>query len=119
MAGTNVNAKVNIYSGVNVRVTIWVHGESKLPFGYFKAFRDIENVELKSLTFIYVKNALPPISSKEYAQNAIGNRRNGDQLIYFETRNVTNFNRFPSRAMQYSGKGNEYITYVGFSFNVS
>jgi len=36
-------------------------------------------------------------------------------LIYFESRNVTNASRFPSRAFEYSG--NEYITYVGFSFN--
>lgn len=109
-----VNAKVNIYNSQNVRVTISVYGESNLPFGYMPVFRQMEELNLKSLTFVYVKDALPSDARK--SQNSIGNRQKGDQLIHFESRNVTNSNRFPSRGFHYSG--HEYITYVGFSFNV-
>lgn len=73
---------------------------------------------IRSLAFVYKKNATNPIGIKSFAQNAIGRRRKGDELIYFQSRNVTNASRFPSRAFEYSGS-NEYITYVGFSFNVS
>lgn len=66
-----------------------------------------------SITYIYVKNATSTV--KPYAQNSIGKRRKGDELIYFESRNVTNTNRFPSRVFEYSGS--EYLTYVSFSFN--
>lgn len=110
-----VNANININGVRNFSATISVRGESSLPYGYLDAFRQLEEVDLKSLTFVYVRRA--STSSKANAQNSIGNRRPGDRLLHFESRNVTNFNRFPSRVFSYSGK--EYITYVGFSFNVS
>lgn len=67
-----------------------------------------------SITYVFVKNTTS--TGKQYAQNSIGKRRKGDELIYFESRNVTNISRFPSRVFEYSGS--EYLTYVGFSFNV-
>lgn len=115
VSGMKVNAKINIANVRNFSATISVRGESNLPFGYLQAIQQHEKVEMKSLTFVYVRKASP--TPKPNAQNAIGNRRDGDKLLHFESRNVTNFNRFPSRAFQYTGK--EYLTYVGFSFNVS
>jgi len=115
VSGLNINAKVTIPNTKHGSATISVFGESNLPFGYMEAFRRMEILHFQSLTYIYVKKTLPPPIPKLYAQNAIGNRQPGDQLIYFESRNVTNSSRFPSRGFQYSG--DEYITYVGFSFN--
>lgn len=70
----------------------------------------------KSIAFIYKKRSNPN-KEKPAAQTTIGRRRSGDSLLHFESYNVTNNNRFPSRAFEYSG--NDYITKVGFSFNVS
>ncbi|KAG4066715.1 hypothetical protein HA402_007351 [Bradysia odoriphaga] len=70
--------------------------------------------ETKSMTFIYKKNA-DSSRKKPFAQNAVGRRREGDSLLHFESRNITNSSRFPSRAFEYSGS--DFITYVGFSFN--
>lgn len=67
-----------------------------------------------SITYVHVKNTTS--KEKPYAQNSIGKRRPGDELVYYESRNVTNTSRFPSRVFEYSGS--EYLTYVGFSFNV-
>lgn len=75
-----------------------------------------EGSATKSITFIYKKNA-DLLQVKPFAQNAIGRRRENDELVHFESRNVTNISRFPSRVFEYSGS--EYITYVGFSFNVT
>lgn len=69
----------------------------------------------KSVTFIYSKPA-PSVKESINVQSSIGQRQNGDELVHFQSRNVTNLNRFPSRAFQYAGE--DYITYVGFSFNV-
>lgn len=76
----------------------------------------LKGYDTKSITFIHKKSA-HPLQVKRFAQNAIGRRRKNDELVYFESRNVTNGSRFPSRAFEYFGFG--YITYVGFSFNVS
>ncbi len=75
-----------------------------------------KDYETKSVTFIYKRNAIQSTAKPFASQNAIGHRRKNDSLIHFESRNVTNVSRFPSRAFEYSG--DEYITYVGFSFNV-
>lgn len=75
-----------------------------------------EGYDTKSITFVYKKRA-DSLQAKPFAQNAIGRRRKNDELVHFESRNVTNISRFPSRAFEYSGS--EYITYVGFSFNVT
>lgn len=117
VSGLNVNAKVNIHNAQHAKASVSVFGTSNLPFGYMQAFRQMEQIHCKSLTYIYVKKTLPPTVQKLYAQNSIGNRRHGDQLIHFESRNVTNSSKFPSRGFQYAG--DEYLTYVGFSFNVS
>lgn len=73
----------------------------------------------KSIAFVFKRNSTKT-EEKPFAQNAIGRRQEGDELMHFESHNVTNYSRFPSRVFEYSGlyKG-EYITYVGFSFNVS
>lgn len=112
----NVNATVHIYNARDVTTTITVWGQSNLSY-YLEPFRNMENIRFKSLTFIYERNALRSTKPKIYAQNAIGNRQKGDKLLYFESRNVTNISRFPSRGFEYVG--NEYITFVSFSFNVS
>lgn len=77
---------------------------------------DKDDTASKSYTVVYVKNATASQSGKTFASNSIGCRQTGDQLIYFESRNVTNVSRFPSRAFEYSG--DDLITYVGFAFNV-
>ncbi len=69
----------------------------------------------KSLTYISIKDAFP--SSKPYVRSSIGKRQKGDKLLHFESKNVMNYNRFPSKAFSYHGT--EYLTYVRFSFNVS
>ncbi|XP_037035160.1 uncharacterized protein LOC119073661 [Bradysia coprophila] len=79
---------------------------SRLPYK-----KDDESTN--SYTVVYVKNARPP--KKPSASNSIGARQKGDRLIHFESRNVTNISRFPSRAFEYSG--DESITYVRFAFN--
>lgn len=94
-------------------IEIYAFGIIELPsFGRWLK----DDYDTKSLTFVYKKNSNKSLKTKPFAQNAIGRRRNGDKLVYFESRNVTNASRFPSRAFEYSG--NAYITYVGFSFNV-
>lgn len=69
----------------------------------------------KSFTIVYAKNALP--TKKPFIQNSLGKRLQGDKLIHFVSRNVTNASRFPSKLFEYVGE--DYITYVRFSFNVS
>lgn len=112
------DATIHINNVKNVKATLSIYGQGITSIsmgGWFK-----KQQATKSLTFIYVKNALLPLSIKQFAQNSIGNRRQNDKLIYFESRNVTNAHRFPSKSFEYSGsESNEYITYVGFSFNVS
>lgn len=110
-----MTAKIHINNVHGFTATISVRGESHMPYGYLEVFQKMENLSFKSITLVYVRKVTHPV--KANAQNSIGNRRNGDRLLHFESHNVTNFSRFPSRVFQYSGK--EYITYVGFSFNVS
>lgn len=70
----------------------------------------------KSVTIIYSKDE-SSYKEPKFARNSIGKRQAGDELLYFQTRNVTNVSRFPSKSFEYTG--NHYITYVGFSFSVS
>lgn len=107
----NIQAKIYVNDTLKVKATLKVYKRGS--YTYLPSFGQLEVT--KSFTIIYAKNAAS--SKNQFAQNAIGKRRNGDQLVYFESRNVTNVSRFPSRAIQFAGDA--YITYVGFSFNVS
>lgn len=116
--------RVRVNDAKNVTATLSVYGKAAPPppryistQGFLSLFDPSKLT--KSLTYIHVKNA--SVSDlKPFSQNSIGQRRQGDQLIYFESKNVTNISRFPSKLFEYSGSvSNEYITYVGFSFNVS
>lgn len=109
-----IEATIHINNALNVTATIEIFRYGIVEMPSFGAWLKNE-YETKSLTFVYKKNA-DPAQRKLIAQNSIGLRRENDALIYFESRNVTNVSRFPSRVFEYSGP--EYITYVGFSFNV-
>lgn len=109
----NFDAKIHINNTTKVKATLKIYGQgTNTPT--FISFAEVLEVT-RSFVFIYVKNAYP--AKKIFSQNAIGKRQKADELIYFQTRNVTNASRFPSRLFEYSGEA--YITYVGFSFNVS
>lgn len=112
----NIDATISVPNARNVTATISLYGfgMNLMPIMSGWPFEKGEN-SLKSYTVVYVKNATT-INEKTYASNSIGSRQPGDRLIYFESRNVTNVSRFPSRAFEYSGV--DSITYVGFSFNV-
>ncbi len=73
----------------------------------------------KSFTVVYVRNATatPSTSTVTKYTSSIGRRQPDDRLIHFESRNVTNHSRFPSRAFEYTG--DDSITCVKFAFNVS
>lgn len=105
-------------------VTIDISGDAakfkhSLDFVDFYHEHSSKNAPSKSFAMIYVKNATSSATRKQYSQNAIGSRQMGDELLYFESRNVTNGSRFPSRSFEYTGSDKTRITYVGFSFNVS
>jgi len=107
-----------------VTASIYISGDvakfrHSLDFVDFYHEHASKNAPSQSIAMIYVKNATSSATKKSYSQNAIGSRQKGDELLYFESRNVTNVNRFPSRSFEYSGNGQTRITYVGFSFNVS
>lgn len=114
-----IEATISIPNARNVTATISLRGFVMILMPTLQRWPfDKEDTSAKSYTVVYVKNATSTPSNKTFASNSIGNRQPGDQLIYFESRNVTNVSRFPSRAFEYSG--DEYaITYVGFAFNVS
>lgn len=104
--------------------SIYISGEAakfqhSLDFVDFYHEHSSKNAPSKSITMIYVKNATSSATIKPYSQNAIGSRQKGDELLHFESRNVTNVSRFPSKSFEYSGNDQTRITYVGFSFNVS
>lgn len=114
----NVDATVSIYNALNVTATIsmYGYGSSLMPTLRRWPFTD-KDYSVKSYTIVYIKSASEADPNKKFSRNSIGARQLGDQLIYFESRNVTNISRFPSRAFEYSG--DDSITYVGFSFNVN
>lgn len=107
------DAKVQIKNALNVVATLKIYGSGMMSLQSM-GLRKLEST--KSLTFVYLKNSTQS-TTKEFAQNSIGKRRQGDELLHFESRLVRNNNRFPSRVFEYSG--GEYITFIGFSFNVS
>lgn len=114
----NIDATISIPNARNVTATISLRGFGMNFMPIIRGWPfDKDESTPKSYTVVYVKNATATPSGKSFASNAIGSRQTGDQLIYFESRNVTNVSRFPSRAFEYSGE--DSITYVGFSFNVS
>lgn len=102
---TNFYAKIHINATLSCKATLKIYKE--------KDYRSYLG-DKQSMIIIYVKNKSP--IQKPFAKNSIGKRLSGDRLIHFESRNVTNNSRFPSRSFDYNGK--DYITYVGFSFNV-
>lgn len=103
------DAKIYIKNAVNVTATFRIYGIGKIPL----ALRDLHT----SLTFVYVRNSNITSIQRPCAKSSIGKRRKEDDLLHFESRNVTNVSRFPSRAFEYSGEA--FITYIGFSFDVS
>lgn len=107
-------ATISIPYASNVTATLSIHGFNMNSMLEAYSF-DKEVTSSKSYTVVYVKNATK--SERTFATNSIGIRQPGDQLIYFESRNITNYSRFPSRAFEYAGE--DSITYVGFAFNVS
>lgn len=108
---TNFYAKIHINDTLNVKATLKVYKGGTYTF--VPSFGNLEAT--KSVVIIYAKNASP--THKPFAQNSIGKRQRGDNLIHFQSRKVTNASRFPSRSFEYVSE--DYITYVGFSFNVS
>lgn len=113
----NIAATISIYNALNVTATISIYGFGTTLIPALRGWPfQKDDLESKSFTIVYMKNAIAATAEKQYAKNSIGNRQPGDGLIYFESRNVTNVSRFPSRAFEYSG--DDSITYVGFSFNV-
>lgn len=108
------NGKVIIKNAVNVTANLEILGMGMISMPSM-GLRKLERT--KSITYVHVRNSNPSINQKKFSQNSIGQRRHGDQLIHFESRKVTNKSRFPSKEFEYAG--GEYITYVGFSFNVS
>lgn len=110
----HVAATISIPNGRNVVATIKLEGYgADFRIGWPSSKKEVAP---RSCAFVYVKNAVQS-AERVFSSNAIGTRQPGDSLVHFESRNVTNFSRFPSRSFEYSG--DVAITYVGFSFNVS
>lgn len=109
----NIDAKIHINDTLNVKATLTIYmlGKNESSGILFSEYLEVS----RSLIFIYMKNASH--TPKPFAQNSIGKRQMGDKLIHFQSRNVTNASRFPSTSFEYTG--DVFITYVGFSFNVS
>lgn len=110
-----IEAKIHINNASNVTATIRIYRMGVIERPNFNSWLR-EDYDTKSMTFIYKKNA-DASRRKPFAQNAIGRRRQGDKLLHFESRNITNMSQFPSRAFEYSGL--DFITYAAFSFNVN
>lgn len=107
----NFYAKININETLNVTATLKMYKQ-----GTYTHVPTIFNMDAtKSVTTIHSKNG-PSARKRSAASTSIGKRQQGDELIYFKSRNVTNASRFPSRSFEYSGL--HYITFVAFSFNV-
>lgn len=107
------DAQVTIKNARNVTATLKLRGMgmSALPnMGLRKLY------DTKSLIYIHVRKSNRS-SNEQFYQNAIGKRRPGDELLFFESKNITNHNRFPSSSIEYSN--GEYLTYASFSFSVS
>ncbi|KAJ6648691.1 hypothetical protein Bhyg_03922 [Pseudolycoriella hygida] len=106
--------RVRIDNAVNVLATISAYGLGVDP----KMRNNFVEQPTKGVTYIHAKKSAFSSDSKHFGQNSIGRRQKNDELIYFESRNVTNKSRFPSRSFEYLGQNlNAFITYVGFSFN--
>ncbi|XP_037046648.1 uncharacterized protein LOC119081670 [Bradysia coprophila] len=117
-----VKATIHIPNAMNVTASIELSGDAaefqhSLQFSKVFPEHASKNAESRSLAMVFVKNAVPSVEAKQYSQNAIGVRQYGDELLYFESRNVTNVSRFPSRSFEYVEDDKTHITYVGFSFN--
>ncbi|XP_037036840.1 uncharacterized protein LOC119074664 [Bradysia coprophila] len=106
------DAQVSIKNATNVTATLRIHGMGMMTLPSM-GLRKLTST--RSVAYVHAKSSIPSIKQNGFVQSLIGKRRNGDELIHFESRNVRNQNRFPSRAFEYSGS--EYITCVGFSFD--
>lgn len=117
-----VKATIHIPNATHVIAKINMSGQAA-KFQHSLAFVEVyhnhasKNAPSRSLAMVFEKNVTSAV--KQHSQNVIGTRQNGDELLYFESRNVTNRNRFPSRSFEYVGDDKTRITYVGFSFDVS
>ncbi|KAG4067682.1 hypothetical protein HA402_005454 [Bradysia odoriphaga] len=105
-------AQIHINNTKNVLATVTIYETNYLEFTYVLKGGPENN---KSFTFLYMTDAFP--SPQPYVQTSIGKRQTGDDLLHFESRTVTNYNRFPSRVFSYGGAVGEYLTYVRFSLN--
>lgn len=117
----NVDATIHINSAYNVTAIISIYGSLAAYIPKYVGFSRSVYIQ-KSLTYIHVRNATrtnrgSKIVNKNY-ENTIGMRRRHDRLLFFESKNVRNNSRFPSRSFSHSAD-DEYISYVGFSFDVS
>jgi len=112
----NIEATIFVHNALNVTatITIYSYGVAFLPILKQWPYEK-DDYATKSVTIIYKKNATVSDVPRSFSRNAIGSRQSGDGLIYFESRNITNISRFPSKAFEYSG--DDFITCVGFSFN--
>lgn len=110
-----IDAKIHINDAVNVTAIIRIYRTTLILMPNFNNWLS-EDYDTKSITIVHKKNA-DSSRKRPFAQNAIGRRRQGDSLLHFESRNITNVSQFPSRAFEYSGS--DYITYAAFSFNVN
>jgi len=117
-----VKATIHIFNATNVTATIYISGDAakfqhSLDFVGFYHDHASKNSPSKSIAMIFVRNSTQSVTRKPHFRNSIGLRQSGDELLYFESRNVTNSTRFPSRSFEYIGDDKTKITYVGFSFN--
>lgn len=118
-----LRVRIRIPNARKVYATIDMSGET-VNHPDFEASLEFYNqylsrtAESSSVAMVFRKNAIRSVATKPNFQNSIGLRQSGDELLHFESRNVTNISRFPSRSFQYVGGNDTRITYVGFSFNV-
>lgn len=116
----SINATVYITNATNFSVILTIYGHG----GFIDIFSDTSfgtplHQEVKrrqSFTIVQIQNST---ELKKYRHNAVGHRQPGDKLIYFKSKNIKNTAKFAEDEFIFTGKSNQAITYVGFSFNVS
>lgn len=111
-------AQLNIINGTNVHVAGKIYGPT-VSLLDSDALQNINTFGIagknsKTITVVYKQNATQTRNRKVN----LGHRQIGDQLINFETKNVTFAYRFAETEFEYHDKS-KHITAVGFSFDVS
>lgn len=111
-----LQAMFNIVNGTNVTVTAKIFGPSVsfLTGGHLLMYANRSRTNPKTMTVIYAHNSTQTRNRKII----LGHRQPGDRLIQFETKNVTFMYRFAESEFKYQNE-KQYITAVGFSFDVS